>query len=60
MVDTKDARRERIAELKRAIAEGTYETPEKLEVAVDALLDDLQRRERESGNENCTAPSQPK
>ncbi|MEX0936227.1 MAG: flagellar biosynthesis anti-sigma factor FlgM [Pirellulales bacterium] len=34
-----DARRERIGRIKQQIAEGTYETPQRLEAAVDALLD---------------------
>ena len=30
-----------LAEIRRQIADGTYETPERLEAAVDALLDEL-------------------
>ena len=31
----------RVAEIRRQIADGTYETPEKLSAAVNALLDKL-------------------
>jgi hypothetical protein len=34
-------RQSRIAEIRRQIAAGAYETPEKLEQAIDALLDRL-------------------
>ncbi|MBX3422879.1 MAG: flagellar biosynthesis anti-sigma factor FlgM [Pirellulaceae bacterium] len=36
-----DIRAERVAEIRNAIAQGTYETPEKLSVALDRLLDSL-------------------
>jgi len=36
-----DIRHERIVEVRRAIEAGTYETPEKLEIAVQRLLDSL-------------------
>ncbi len=35
---------ERLAEIRQQIAAGTYETPERLSVAVDGLLDDLAGR----------------
>ena len=35
----------RLAEIRRQIAAGTYETPERLSAAVDALLEDLEGRE---------------
>ena len=36
-----DIRSERVAELKSAIESGAYETDEKLDVAVDRLLDEI-------------------
>jgi negative regulator of flagellin synthesis FlgM len=36
-----EIRHERVAEIRQQIAAGTYETPEKLEVALDRLLDEL-------------------
>ncbi|HEV7299472.1 MAG TPA: flagellar biosynthesis anti-sigma factor FlgM [Tepidisphaeraceae bacterium] len=36
-----DIRVDKVAEMKAAIAAGNYETPEKMDVAVDKLLDDL-------------------
>ncbi|HEY1599046.1 MAG TPA: hypothetical protein VGG64_05560 [Pirellulales bacterium] len=38
-------RRVRLAEIRQAIEAGTYETPERLSAAVDALLDDFEGRE---------------
>ncbi|MBI2826395.1 MAG: hypothetical protein HYX69_17095 [Planctomycetia bacterium] len=35
-----------LAEIRRQIAAGTYETPERLSAAVDALLEDLEDREK--------------
>lgn len=35
---TGDLREERLAQIKAAIADGSYETPEKLELALDRLL----------------------
>jgi hypothetical protein len=40
-VATDSARQRRIAEIRRQIAAGTYETPEKLEAAVESLLASL-------------------
>ncbi|ADV63156.1 Anti-sigma-28 factor FlgM family protein [Isosphaera pallida ATCC 43644] len=37
-----EIRFERVEEIRRQIAEGNYETPEKLEIALDRLLDELQ------------------
>ena len=39
--DLPDIRADRVAELRAQIAEGVYETDEKLEVAVGRLLDEL-------------------
>jgi negative regulator of flagellin synthesis FlgM len=37
-----DIRHERVEEIRTQIASGVYETPEKLEIALDRLLDELQ------------------
>lgn len=39
-----EIRRERVEEVRRALEAGTYETPEKLESAVERLLDELRGR----------------
>lgn len=39
-------RAERLAEIRTAIANGTYETPAKLEAAVERLLDEVRRSGR--------------
>ena len=36
-----DVRADRVAEIRAAIAEGTYETDEKLDIAVGRLLDEI-------------------
>lgn len=36
-----EIRLERVAEIRRAIADGSYETPEKLDIALNRMLDDL-------------------
>jgi negative regulator of flagellin synthesis FlgM len=36
-----EVRQERVEEVRRQIAAGVYETPEKLELALDRLLDEL-------------------
>ena len=36
-----EIRHERVEEIRRQIASGVYETPEKLEVALDRLMDEL-------------------
>ena len=36
-----EIRIDRVAEIRRQIADGTYETPEKLDAALDRLLDQL-------------------
>lgn len=36
-----EIRHERVEEIRRQIADGVYETPEKLEIALDRLLDEL-------------------
>ena len=38
---TSDIRFDRVAAIKAAIAEGSYETPDKLDIALDRLLDRL-------------------
>lgn len=38
---TSDIRFDRVAAIKAAIADGSYETPEKLDIALDRLLDRL-------------------
>ena len=39
--DIPDVRTERVAEIRAAIAAGTYETPDKLEIAVGRLMDEI-------------------
>ena len=39
--DVPEIRADRVAELRAQIQAGTYETPEKLDVALDRLLDEL-------------------
>jgi len=39
--DVPDIRHERVAEIRASIAEGTYDTEAKLDVAVDRLLDEI-------------------
>jgi negative regulator of flagellin synthesis FlgM len=39
--DLPENRADRVAEIRQAIAEGTYETDEKLNVALDRLLDEI-------------------
>lgn len=34
-------RHEKVEEIRRQIADGTYETPDKIQVALDRLLDEL-------------------
>jgi negative regulator of flagellin synthesis FlgM len=41
-----NVRAERLAEIHTAIANGTYETPAKLEAAVERLLDEIRRSSR--------------
>jgi negative regulator of flagellin synthesis FlgM len=41
MRDIPDIRAERVAEIRAAIAAGTYETADKLEAAVGRLLDEI-------------------
>jgi negative regulator of flagellin synthesis FlgM len=36
-----EIRHERVDEIRRQIAAGSYETPEKLELALDRMLDEL-------------------
>jgi anti-sigma28 factor (negative regulator of flagellin synthesis) len=38
---TNDVRHDKVAAIRQQIAEGTYETPEKLDGAIDKLMDDL-------------------
>ena len=62
MVDASEEkeREARIAELKRQIAAGSYETPEKIEAALDAFLDDHQRGEVRPGKDRAPVPGRPK
>ena len=39
--DLPDIRADRVAEIRAALAEGTYETDQKLDIAVERLLDEL-------------------
>ena len=39
--ESSDIRADRVAEIRAAIADGTYETPEKLDIAVGRLLDEI-------------------
>jgi anti-sigma28 factor (negative regulator of flagellin synthesis) len=57
MTDTPDeSRSQRIAELKRQIAAGTYETPGKLQSAVEALLGDFAEGKLTPGQDRPTQP----
>jgi hypothetical protein len=40
---TSEVREERVDEIRRLIAAGIYETPEKLSLAIERLLDDLRK-----------------
>ena len=40
-VETEEFRHDLVARVRRAIADGTYETPEKWEAALDRLAEDL-------------------
>lgn len=40
--DLPEIRHERVEEIRQQIASGVYETPEKLEIALDRLMDELQ------------------
>lgn len=46
MQSNQDLRAERLAQIKAAINDGTYETDEKLGIAVDQLLKDLNSQQR--------------
>lgn len=41
LAELPEGRARRIVEIRNAIADGTYETPEKLAIATDRLFDDL-------------------
>jgi negative regulator of flagellin synthesis FlgM len=41
LTQSSEVRAERLAQIKAAIEAGTYETPEKLEAAVEKLLDEI-------------------
>ena len=47
----------RLAEIRQQLAEGTYETPEKLEAAVDVILD---RYEQDDLTSDASAPKHPR
>ncbi len=62
MVDASEAaaREAKIADLKRQIAAGGYETPEKIEAALDAFLDDYERGQVRPGEDREPKPGRPK
>ncbi len=62
MVDASEAaaREAKIADLKRQIAAGSYETPEKIEAALGAFLDDYERGEVRPGEDRESTPGRPK
>ena len=62
VVDASEStRREaKIADLKRQIERRTYETPEKMEAALDAFLDDYVRGAVQPGEDRPPQPSRPK
>jgi negative regulator of flagellin synthesis FlgM len=39
-----EIRADKVAELRRAIQAGTYETPDKLEIAVERMIEDIRGR----------------
>ena len=39
--DLPEIRQDRVAQIRQQIADGTYETPEKLEIAVNRLFDEI-------------------
>jgi negative regulator of flagellin synthesis FlgM len=41
LADIPDVRTDRVAAIRQALADGTYETEERLNAAVDALLDEI-------------------
>jgi negative regulator of flagellin synthesis FlgM len=41
LAEVSDIRHDRVAEIRKEIAAGTYETPEKLSTALDRLLDEI-------------------
>lgn len=53
-------RTEKIARLKRRIAAGSYETPEKVEAAVEAILEAHRRGTLRPGADRPTPPRPPK
>jgi anti-sigma28 factor (negative regulator of flagellin synthesis) len=55
-----DARRDKIARIKQQIAAGSYETPQRLEAAVEALLDRWQLDADSPGERPVTRRSPPK
>ena len=50
----------RIARIKWRIASGTYETPEKIESALDSFLDDYELGEIRPGEDRSPPPNRPK
>ena len=62
MVDApkEKVREARIAAIKCQIADGTYETPDKIEAAVDAFLSRLEHDRVTPGQDRPDRPKQPK
>ncbi len=62
LVDASESaeRAAKIADLKREIAAGTYETPQRLEAAIDAFLDEDAQGLVRPGEDRPGRPSHPK
>jgi hypothetical protein len=50
----------RIAEIRRQIAAGSYETPDKLSAAIDAFLCQQERTDDSDGSERASIPPRPR
>jgi hypothetical protein len=62
VVDTSEAiaRRAKVAQIKQQISAGTYETPDKLAVALYGFLDDYQAGLLRPGEDRPSRPDHPK